>query len=656
MMFVIRRGALVACALAALACSSTPGRQRVAPRGPGPYDVPAAAAWVGELERAPAGPLGPIPVTASDPARGSALAPVTIVEFADFQCPFCQRAAETLVALQREYGAEKVRVVWKNYPLPFHADARPAAENAMAIFERAGPDGFWRYHDAIFAAQRPLGRALFEDALASASAGVPEAEVRRAVRSGAASRKVDADAELGQNLGVTGTPAFFINGVLVHGAQPIDRFRAVVNAELEAARKLEAAGTPAARIYAELTAKNFAPPRRQVEDDEPDKTVYRVPIATSPTRGKATALVTVVEFADFECPFCTRAEETLHEVLARNGDKVRVVWKNLPLPFHDHAAPAAELALEGLAQKGEAGFWKVHDLLLQAKGHLGDPDLEAVARAAGLDVARAMGSVKQRAHRAAIAADMDLAEDVDATGTPTFFVNGRKLVGAQPLDVFQAAVDEQLAVAQAAVERGIALGAVYDALQVGAQLAPLDVDTVTARAPTAANPSRGAANAKVVVQLWSDLECPFCQRVEPTVAELEALFSGKLRVVWHNLPLSSHPHALPAAEAAMEAFAQKGAPAFWKMHDLLLANQGGAGQEREALERYATTVGLDLARFRAALDRGVHRAEILADAKVGADAGLVATPGFVINGYRMTGALPLGAFKRVVRRAIAEAK
>jgi protein-disulfide isomerase len=442
----------------------------------------------------------------------------------------------------------------------------------------------------------------------------------------------------------------------VHGAQPIDRFRAVVNDQLEAARKLEAQGTPAAGVYAELTTKNFVPPRRELEDDEPDKTVYRVPVGSSPTRGKATALVTVVEFADFECPYCTRAEDTLQQVTARYGDKVRVVWKNIPLPFHDHAVPAAELALEALAQKGEAGFWKVHDLLLQAKGHLGDGDLETVARAAGLDVTRAMASVKQRAHRAAIAADMDLAEDVDATGTPTFFVNGRKLVGAQPLDVFQAAVDEQLAVAQAAVERGAAPGAVYDALQVGAQIAPLDLDTVTVPAPTPANPSRGAANAKVVVQLWSDLECPYCKRVEPTLTELEALFPGKLRIVWHNLPLSSHPHALPAAEAAMEAFAQKGATAFWKMHDLLLANQGGAGQEREALERYATTVGLDVARFRAALDRGVHRAEILADAKVGADAGLNATPGFVINGYRVSGALPLGVFKRVVRRTIAEAK
>jgi protein-disulfide isomerase len=349
-----------------------------------------------------------------------------------------------------------------------------------------------------------------------------------------------------------------------------------------------------------------------------------------------------------------RVEETLRQVAVRYGDKVRLVWKNVPLPFHHHASPAAELAMEGLAQKGEAGFWKVHDLLLRQKGQLDDGDLETVADAAGLDAVKAMRSIAQRVHADAITADMDLAEDVDATGTPTFFVNGRKLIGAQPFEAFLAAIDEQLAIADAAIAHGAAPGAVYEALQAGAQLAALD--TATVPAPTAASPSRGSSNAKIVVQIWSDLECPFCRRVEATLGELEAAFSGKVRLVWHNLPLASHPHAMAAAEAAMEAFVQKGAAGFWKMHDLLLENQGGAGQDRAALERYAAVIGLDLARFRAALDRGVHRAQIMADAKVGVDAGLNATPGFVINGYRLSGALPLSSFKRVVRRALAEAK
>lgn len=638
-----------ALAVALAGCAPPAPRPTQSPQQ-GPYEIPVEGHDVGDV-----GPPGPIPVTQADPARGSAVAPVTIVEFADFQCPFCQRAAETLAALQREYGPTQIRVVWKNYPLPFHHDARGAAETAMALFEGVGADGFWRYHDAIFNAQRGLGRTLFDDAVKMA--GFKPEGLPRIFRSGTPARKVDADEQLGRRLGVTGTPAFFINGVLIHGAQPIEKFRPLVDAQLQAARAAAAAGTPPGRVYAQLTTRNFiAPPQIEpaAEEAPPDLTVYRVPVGTSPVRGSAVAPVTIVEFADFQCPYCSRAEDTLKQVAARYGDKVRVAWKHVPLPFHKRAEPAAELAAEAFAQKGEAGFWKAHDLLLAKQGQLEDADLEGVAKAAGLDVPRALRSVAQHRHQAVVDEDMDLAEDVEATGTPTFFVNGRKLVGAQPFDVFQAVVDEQLAAADAALARGVAPAGLYESLQASAKVAPME--TASVPEPTAASPSRGPLGAKVTVQVWSDFECPFCKRVEPTLSQLQAAFPGKIRVVWRNHPLAFHPHALPAAEAAMEAFAQKGAPAFWKMHDLILDNQGDAGQERAALEQYAATAGLDLPRFRAALDGGVHRAAILADVKIAERAGLTGTPGFVINGYRVSGAQPLSRFKRVVRRALAEAK
>ncbi len=629
---------------AALASCATPPPPKVAPPQ-APYELPPTEA------AADPGPPGPNPVTAADPARGSAQAPVTIVEFADFQCPFCQRANTTILALQREYGPAQIRIVWKNFPLPFHHDARPAAEEAMVLMDRIGADGFWRYHDAIFASESGLGRRTFDAALQSA--GYAKKDVTQWLRTGVAARKVSADEELGRRLGVTGTPAFFVNGVLVHGAQPIEKFRPVIDAQLQAAREATAAGTPPARLYAQLTAQSFVPPAPEPDrEDPPDTTVYRVPVGGSPVLGDAAAPVTIVEFADFQCPYCVRAEEPLREVAARYGAKVRLVWKHMPLSFHKHAEPAAELAAEAFAQKGDAGFWKAHDLLLAQNGHLDDADLEAVAKAAGLDAARAMRSVTQHGHLAAIDDDVDLAEDLDATGTPTFFVNGRKLVGAQPAAVLAALVDEQLAVAEAALGRGVAPAKLYETLQVNAKVVPLE--TATVPAPTAQSPSRGQAGARVTVQVWSDFECPFCKRVEPTLAALEAAFPGKVRLVWHDHPLASHPHAMAAAEAGREAFAQKGAAAFWKVHDLILEHQGELS--RDALEQYAAAAGLDVARFRAALDSGVHRPGIVADARTGEAAGLNATPGVVINGYRISGALPLSYFKKVVRRALAEAK
>ncbi len=633
-----------------------------------PYEVPPAPREGVEAVGVGQDTGGPIPVTDADPARGDPLAPVTMVEFGDFQCPFCQRASETVVALQREYGLAKLRLVWKNFPLPGHREARPAAEVGMALFARAGSYGFFRYHDTIFSAQRSVGQKLLDEAV-TAAGSTPE-QVMRFVREGAASRKVEADEQLGRQLGVTGTPAFFINGVLVHGAQPIETFRAVIDEALVAASAAVAAGTPPSRVYAELTARRFvaARPEPAAEAEKPDLAVYRVPVGASPTRGLPSALVTIVEFADFQCPYCARAEDPLRQIAAKYGGDVRLVWKNMPLPFHDHAEPAAELVFEARAQGGDAAFWKAHDLLLAEKGHVDDAALAGVAKDAGLDVDRALRATQKRAHRPALDEDADLAEEVEVTGTPTFFVNGRKLVGAQPFEAFVPIVEEQLAAARAVAARGVPASKVYETLQQGARAAPLDTVAVPPASPS--SPSRGPEGAKVVVQLWSDMECPFCKRVEPTLRDLEAAFPGKIRVVWHNHPLPIHPHAEAAAEAAMEAFAQKGAAGFWKMHDLLLENQGGAGQERAALEQYAAAVGLDLGRFRAALDGSVHRAAILAEGAVAEAAGLPGTPGFAItssapaidprtgqiNGYRVSGALPLSRFRRAVRRALQEAK
>jgi protein-disulfide isomerase len=617
--------------------------------GPPPYEVPADPRD-GETDGTQGGDLGPIPVTQADPVRGDRNAPVTIVEFAEFQCPFCQRASATMDQIQREYGPTKVRIVWKHFPLSFHRHARRAAEIGAALHERGGDDWFFRYHDLVFASRGDIDD---EALLAAASrAGAAQGEVDRVLRRGTASAKVDADLELAQTLGVTGVPAFYINGTFIGGAQPIEKFRAVVDAELARASALRAQGTPPAKLYATLTTKGFVPPKPEAPAAPvEDRTSYRVPVDGSPVRGKATALVTIVEFADYQCPFCYRVEPTLRDLRARYGDQIRIVWKDQPLPFHKRAPHAAELAREARAQRGDGAFWTVHDALLAQKGALEDDDLSGVAKTAGIDVRAAMRAVERGKHEEGIENDTDLADDVGASGTPTFFVNGRKLVGAKPIESFVALIDEQLVAARALVARGVAPAKVYDTLQQDASGGM--PEKVVVPAPTRANPSRGPANAKIVVQMWSDFECPFCKRVEPTIKDLEAAFPGQIRVVWRNLPLPFHKHASIAAEAAMEAYAQKGSSGFWRMHDLIMK---GGSIDRAALEQDASTLGLDMSRFRAALDQGTHRAQIEADMKIAEQAGIHGTPGFTINGYKVSGAESLAKFKKVVRLALAESK
>ena len=602
------------------------------------------------------GDPGPVPVTRADPVRGRWDAPVTLVVFSDLECPFCKRLHGTINELRRVYGPDKLRVVWKNNPLVFHKNARPAAESAMAVFAHHGPAAFWAFHDAIFDSTDRLSPELEERALRQA--GVNPIGLPRLLESGAAQRKVDADMKLGKDIGVKGTPASFINGVFLSGAQPVEKFKEIIDEQLAAAEELRRAGVPRHRVYAALAEKNFEEPRPDTARPSPppdDTTVYRVPVGDSPVRGKATALLTLVIFSDLQCPFCSRVEPTVDQLVRQYGDDLRVVWKNNPLPFHPRAEPAAQLALEARAQTGDAVFWKAVDELFANQRNLDDATLESIAAGLKLNVPAAKRAIETHKYRAKIEADQELAEDLDASGTPHFFINGRRLVGAQPIDKFQKLIDEELAKAKELVAKGTPRAKVYDAIQKGA-VGPTPPKKVSVPAPGKGNPGKGAAGGKVVVQMFSDFQCPFCARVKPTMDELIAAFPGKVRVVWRNNPLPFHAEAQLAAEAAMEAFAQQGEAGFWKMHELLFKDTSKQNLDRAALERHAASIGLDMAKFTAALDSGAHRAAVEADKKAAETAGITGTPGFVINGYFVSGAQPLAKFKRVVNLALREVK
>jgi protein-disulfide isomerase len=598
---------------------------------------------------------GPIPVGAADPQLGRRDAPVTIVEFGDFQCPFCGRAQVTMREIRERYG-DKVRLVWKNAPLPFHPRARPAAVAAMMIFERMGNEAFWTTLDAFYAAQAHL-----EDIVAAAGNRLGISPGKPAPASEHAEAKIDADLSLAKEVDAVATPTFFVNGLMLVGAQHADKFSAVIDEQLKKAEDLLARGTPGRRLYAELAKAQYRkeppkPPPPPPKPAEEDRTVWLVPVGGSAVRGKATAPVTIVEFSDFQCPFCRRVVPTLAEIQQIYGDKVRLVFKHNPLPFHPRAAPAAELAIEARAQKGDKGFWAAHDLLFADQTKLDEADLLVHAKTLGLDLTRVDAAIAKRKHQREIDADQDLGDDLQASGTPHFFINGRRLVGAQPIEKFKAVIDEELAKAEALIKGGVPAAQVYARLQTGAKTAP-PPEKKKIPPPTRDNPSRGPAGAKVVVQFFSDFECPFCKRVVPTVEELEKAFPGKIRLVWRNKPLPMHAHAELASEAAMEAFEQKGAAGFFAMYELLYAASGQQGAlERPALETYAAQIGLDPVRFAHALDTQSHKAVIDADNKIGDDAGIFGTPAFVINGYFVSGAQPLGKFKKIVARALAEAK
>ncbi len=594
-----------------------------------------------------------IPITSADAVWGNPNAPVTLVEFTDFQCPFCSRAHATVQQIKREYGPEKLRVVTKHHPLPFHKDALPAAIAAQAVFELRGIDAFDTYVDSLFQGQR----VLTDDNLVgwAQDVGVSQRALIDRVRDPKLRSKVEADTELANKIGAVGTPAFRINGATLAGAQPADKFRELIDAELEAAKQLARKGTPPNAVYAHRVAENFVPykkssPRRTPKND---LAVYKVPIGKSPTKGPANALVTIVEFTDFECPYCRKVQPTLKQLDAKFPGKLRFVFKHNPLPFHQGARPAAALSMEARAQRGNKGFFAATKALFAAPAPMDEPALLQIAKDLKLNPARVKWALKKKTHDSKIQADQDLAFGLEARGTPHFFINGRRLSGAQPLAKFEKLVREQLAKAEAMVQAGTPKAMVYAKIIKDGK-GPKPPETKKIPAAGRGLPSRGKAWAPIVLQVFSDFQCPFCSRLEPTLDKVEKAFPGQVRIVWRNLPLAFHKDARPAAAAALEAFAQKGNKGFWAMHKLLFESQKNL--KRADLEGYASRIGLDVARFKKALDDGRHDKKIKADEDIAKAAGIRGTPGTVINGYFLSGAQPLARFKQVIRMAIADRK
>jgi protein-disulfide isomerase len=329
----------------------------------------------------------PVPVYSKDPMWGKRDAPVTVVVYSDFQCPFCSRVEPTLDQVRTTYGPDKVRMVWKNNPLPFHQNAKPAAEAAQGVFAVAGSDAFWKFHDTAFKNQGSLG----DDSYAkwAQEAGVKDiATYKAGLASHKWADKVDKDLNDGKSAGVQGTPSFFVNGVFINGAQPFDNFKKTIDQELQKAQAKIAAGTPKSRVYVEMTKenkKNAPAPKEEEGEKEDTKTVFKIPVGSSPVLGSPNALVTIVIFSDFQCPFCSRVEPTLKSIRDKYGDKVRIVWKNEPLPFHPRAEPAAEVALEARAEKGDKGFWDAHDKLFENQKDLSDEGILKVASVVGVN-------------------------------------------------------------------------------------------------------------------------------------------------------------------------------------------------------------------------------------------------------------------------------
>ena len=589
--------------------------------------------------------------------RGPATAKVNIVAFSDFQCPFCSRVVPTLEKVMKDYDGQ-VRLWFRHNPLPFHQDAPLAAEAALAADAQGK---FWEMHDKLFANQANIKRPDLEKY--AQDLGLDMTKFKAFLDNNSGKARIDADMALGQKIGVQGTPNFFVNGRPIRGALPFEEFKKIVDEELKTADKMIASGTPADKVYGKLMANartSPAPTPAAPAGKGPGagNEVYKVAVGDAPTRGGKEPKVTIVEFSDFQCPFCGRVEPTLSQLEKDYGNDISISFKQLPLPFHEHAMESAEAAK---AAQEQGKFWQMHDKLFANQTALTRADLDKYAQEIGLDMGKYKAAMDSHKFKDSIKRDSDEAEKFGARGTPNFFLNGRNLRGAQPLEAFKSTIDEEIKKADEKLKAGVSRANLYaeltkNGLDKAAPPPPPpaaagEPDPNTAyKAELGSLPIRGDKDAPVTIVMWSDFQCPFCGRVEPTITKILADYKGKVRLAWHDLPLPFHQNAMPAAMAARAA-AEQGK--FWDMHDKLFANQ--TNLDRPSLDKYAQEVGLNMSKYKAAMDSDKFKKEISADSDAGAKIGARGTPAFFINGKFLSGAQPYEAFKAKIDEELKKA-
>jgi protein-disulfide isomerase len=211
---------------------------------------------------------------------------------------------------------------------------------------------------------------------------------------------------------------------------PLDQVRQPIRAYLTQERMQGVRGVYVDSLKAKTDVRVMLDPPRQ-----------KVATANSPSKGPANAPIEMVEFSDFQCPFCLRADPTVQQVLKTYGDKIKFVYRHYPLPNHPAARPAAEAA----ACAGEQGkFWPYHDLLFANPSKLSDADFKQHAASLSLNTAQFNNCVDTHKMKPAIDTDVKEGEEAGVNGTPAFYINGRMISGAQPFEAFKKIIDEEL--------------------------------------------------------------------------------------------------------------------------------------------------------------------------------------------------------------------
>ena len=367
-----------------------------------------------------------------------------------------------------------------------------------------------------------------------------------------------------------------------------------------------------------------------------------------PFKGDPDAPVVIEEFSSYQCPYCARYfRESYSQILADHvkTGQVLYIFRDFPLGNQPQSPLAAEAAGCAGQVGGGSGFWAMHDRLFETQDEWSGREnaiamFKGYAAELGLDADSFDACLDSGATRDQVQADASEGGARGVTGTPSFFINGQLLVGAQPYTVFAQAIDAALA---------------GDTPVAAEPAAPAAGPTPAAIAPPEAAMTLGSPDAPVTIVEFSDYQCPFCARhYQETWPQIRSEFvdTGRVRYVFKDFPLTSiHPQADEAHETARCAGEQG---AYWGMHDRLFARQSEwAGQANHVaiFQGYAAELKLDTQAFDACLESGRWTDAVNADLAEGVGLGVQGTPAFFIDGYPLYGAQPFDVFQYALELA-----
>ena len=217
------------------------------------------------------------------------------------------------------------------------------------------------------------------------------------------------------------------------GGRTLEQMRPEIRAVIEQQRPTQALHQFMGELRRAATdvVISLAPPRQEIEI-----------LAVDPSRGPENAPVVVVEFSDFQCPFCQRVTETLADLVARYGDQIRFVYKDFPLPSHPDAFKAAEA---GNCAHEQGMFWELHDKMFESQNALDVASLKTYATELGLDGDAFAACLDDGRYAERVQNDLEVGRDNGVSSTPTVFINGRSVLGAVPFETFDEIIQEELA-------------------------------------------------------------------------------------------------------------------------------------------------------------------------------------------------------------------